>query len=102
MHAYVACSIFQLLSTRYSQCSTIDVSPGRLSSGHLISAVLRYKAIRHLQPLITRHPELARHAYLLVFSTGFISQIYAVSTEHASSRGWIELGCRFTTRSSFQ
>lgn len=94
MHAYVACSIFQLLSTRYSQCSTIDVSPGRVSSGHLISAVLHYEAIRHLQPLISRHPEIARRTYHLVFSTGFISQIYAVSTKHASSGGRIELGCR--------
>lgn len=74
MHAYVACSIFQLLSTRYSQCSSVDVSPGRVALGQLISAVLRYEAICHLQPLISRRPKLARPAYHLVFSTGFISR----------------------------
>lgn len=93
---------FQLLSTRYSQCSTIDVSPGRVASGQLISAVLHYKAICHLQPLILRRPELVRLAYHLIFSTMFIRQRYAVCTNHPStdrrcSRGWIVLECRRTT-----
>lgn len=67
MHAYVACSIFQLLSTRYSQCSTIDVSPGSVASGQLISAVMRYEAIRHLQPDISRRPELATLVSIISF-----------------------------------
>lgn len=95
MHTYVACSIFQLLSTRYSRCSTIDVSSGRMASGQLISAVLCYEAICHLLPLISRRPELARLVYHLIFSIVFISQRYAVSTKLACrsrrcSRGWIE------------